>query len=91
MCTVVAGDFPMDIQWFKDAEQITDTESADRRIQQLDESTVILYLTRLSLNHSGNYTCLAKNSAGNTSHTASLFVKGASCSNPCFACIGLSV
>lgn len=75
MCTVIAGDFPMDITWYKDNERIYDTK--DRRIQHIDESTVILSLAHLSLNDTGNYTCFARNIAGNTSHTTPLLVKGA--------------
>lgn len=75
MCTVVAGDFPMEIVWLKDGNKIDNSKF--RRIQQLDESTVILSLTQLSLDDSGKYTCFVRNVAGKTSHSADLFVKGA--------------
>ena len=70
MCTVVAGDSPLKITWLKDGDLI------QKGIQQLDDLTVILSLTRLSLYDSGNYTCMASNAAGSVSHSSVLKVKG---------------
>lgn len=74
LCSAVAGDLPIDIAWMKD--NVTITTGGDHRTQQLDDSTVILSLSRLSLSDSGNYTCQAVNQAGRASHSSLLQVKG---------------
>lgn len=72
MCTVIAGDQPLEIMWLKDGEPLTDRS----RTQKLDDFTVILSLRRLQLEDMGNYTCQVSNSAGVVSYTSSLKVKG---------------
>jgi titin len=71
---MVIGDTPLDIIWYKDTLKVID--SSTTKTLQLDEATVILSLGKLSKNDSGNYTCVAKNKAGMSSHTAVLKVKG---------------
>jgi len=70
MCTVVSGDTPLNITWFKDDQPV------QKGVQQLDDFTVILSLPHLSLFDSGNYTCRASNSAGTAVHSSMLKVKG---------------
>lgn len=70
MCTVVAGDTPLNITWLKDGQ------SLQKGVQHLDDFTVILSLSHLSLFDSGNYTCEASNSAGTAVHSSILKVKG---------------
>lgn len=72
MCTVVGGDQPFDIRWLKDGIPVTERG----KYQKLDDSTVILSLRKLQLEDMGNYTCQVSNSAGTTSYTALLKVKG---------------
>lgn len=74
ICTVIAGDLPIEIKWLKDGAELR--AGGNRRVMQLDDMMVMLSLSALSVNDSGNYTCLAKNSAGRAEHTASLYVKG---------------
>lgn len=72
MCTVIAGDQPLEIVWIKDGQPLTDRS----RTQKLDDFTLILSLRRLQLEDMGNYTCQVSNSAGVVSYTSSLKVKG---------------
>lgn len=74
LCSVIAGDLPVDITWFKD--DVVIVTGGDHRTQRLDETTVILSLSRLSLSDSGNYTCQAVNRAGRAHNSSLLLVKG---------------
>lgn len=72
-CTVT-GDLPLDIVWLKDEQILVPTES--RRVQRWDDFSVVLSLSTISVNDSGNYTCRAKNVAGEAYFTSTLYVKG---------------
>lgn len=73
MCVVLAGDLPMDIQWMKDGEKI---ERSNAKAHRLDDYTVIISLSQLSLSDAGSYSCVASNEAGTVSHSSELKVKG---------------
>nr|CAD7199658.1 unnamed protein product [Timema douglasi] len=72
MCSVIAGDSPLNIGWLKDGQPLSESR---RRIRKLDDVTVILSLAHISLDDSGNYTCVASNAAGSASHSSVLKVK----------------
>lgn len=72
MCTVVAGDQPLNFLWLKDGETLQDRG----KTHKLDDYTVILSLRRLQLEDMGNYTCQVSNPAGVAAFTATLKVKG---------------
>lgn len=74
LCTVVTGDLPIDIKWLKNGHPLTSAKN--RRITQLDDVMVMLTLSVLTVNDSGNYTCRAKNTAGEAKYTTALYVKG---------------
>lgn len=66
---------PIHFTWTKNGHSMN-TNRNNYKIQQLDELTSILSLTRVSLEDAGNYSCIAQNEAGSASHTASLKVMG---------------
>lgn len=73
-CTVSKGDFPINISWTLNGKEVgvfggISTFRTNQRISQLS-------LDSASEEHSGNYTCVAKNAAGVATHTASLHVNG---------------
>lgn len=72
-CTVT-GDLPLDIMWMKNDEILLPSDS--RRIQRWDDYSVVLSLSTISVTDSGNYTCKAKNIAGEALYTSALYVKG---------------
>lgn len=73
LCTIINGDQPIEITWLKDGKKLSEYR---RKTQKLDENTVILSLRKLQLEDSGNYTCVAQNPAGSTSHWGILKIKG---------------
>ncbi|KAJ8895525.1 hypothetical protein PR048_000861 [Dryococelus australis] len=73
LCSVNAADTPLDIRWLKDGLPLS---TATRKIHKLDDLTMILSLSHVALADSGNYTCIASNTAGIASHSAILRVKG---------------
>lgn len=73
-CHVSKGDKPLEIRWsFHGKESlaqlgITTTKMGDR--------TSFLTIPSVVAAHNGNYTCIATNAAGSTSHTAAIHVNG---------------
>ena len=73
-CVVYQGDLPLEIEWLKDGLSINKEMNIITR--SLDEYSSILTISQVHKSHGGNYTCLAKNRAATTKHTASLIVNG---------------
>uniref|UniRef100_A0A8D8TFI8 Down syndrome cell adhesion molecule-like protein Dscam2 n=2 Tax=Cacopsylla melanoneura TaxID=428564 RepID=A0A8D8TFI8_9HEMI len=74
LCTVSSGDPPFEMSWLKGAAPLV-SSSSSRRSQRLDDTTLMLTFSQLSLDDAGNYTCLVSSPAGNTSHFSTLQVK----------------
>lgn len=74
-CTVISGDPPFQMSWVKDNGSLESTSKL-RRSQRLDDTTLMLTFSHLSLEDAGNYSCLVSSPAGNTSHSSTLQVKG---------------
>ncbi|KAK0078988.1 hypothetical protein PV325_001869 [Microctonus aethiopoides] len=72
-CTVLKGDFPIDIQWALNGEPIT-REHSDITIVSTSKRVSILTIDGASARHAGDYTCTASNSAGGTSYSSSLAI-----------------
>lgn len=72
-CSVIKGDLPMSMAWFKDGRAV-DAQSVT--ITQLDQYNSILLIESLSQEHNGNYSCHARNAAAEVSYTTQLFVNG---------------
>jgi len=75
-CTVSAGDHPLELSWWFNDERIN-PDSADLSIMTGKRSTT-LTIESVAGNHSGNYTCMARNAAGHAEVTTQLFVNGSS-------------
>ena len=73
-CVVYQGDLPLEIEWLKDGRPIARDMNIITR--SLDEYSSILTISQVQKSHGGNYTCLAKNKAAATQHTALLVVNG---------------
>lgn len=72
-CSVSSGDLPIHFSWLKDGLQLPPTLQVE---EMMDEFFSILVFKRVTAQHSGQYTCVASNSAATVNHTAQLLVKG---------------
>lgn len=74
-CQVVEGDLPISFQWIKTNTngETLELNAVSRRI---DEYTSSLIIDVLRSSHAGNYTCIARNSAGEERFTIPLTVNG---------------
>lgn len=66
-CTVIRGDPPLQLRWFKDG-QLIDQQLKQRlslRTHQLEEYSSALVFDRTRPEHRGNYTCSATNQVKN--------------------------
>ncbi|RZF32964.1 hypothetical protein LSTR_LSTR000834 [Laodelphax striatellus] len=71
-CTIVSGDFPIDIAWYKDSRPLT----PDSDLQEQNHNFVsVLLFRKLAARHAGHYTCVARNAAAQTNYTAKLVIR----------------
>lgn len=74
ICTVNKGDFPLEISWFLNNASASTIQGlttlrTNKRISQLSIDSV-------QAEHSGEFTCVAKNPAGMATYSAILHVNG---------------
>lgn len=73
-CTVGKGDIPLVIKWKLNDKPLN---SADGVIINRNGKRIsVLSIENVQHDHIGNYTCIAENQAGRSSHTAVLNVNG---------------
>lgn len=73
-CHITKGDDPVQISWKFNNDDIRSNLGVS--IAKMGDRTSFLSISSVMDIHSGNYTCIAKNNAGISSHTAILYVKG---------------
>ncbi|VVC30731.1 Immunoglobulin subtype,Immunoglobulin-like domain,Immunoglobulin-like fold,Immunoglobulin subtype [Cinara cedri] len=71
-CTVLEGDKPLRISWNFYGENLSSNMGVST--MTVGDSMNVLIIPSVVPSNRGNYTCLAKNSAGNDSYTAQLIV-----------------
>ncbi|EEC02451.1 ttnl protein, putative [Ixodes scapularis] len=76
ICTATVGDQPLTFRWLKNGRRLTDEKKSVTVTDNADFS--VLKLPSLSLESSGNYTCIVSNLFGSASHSATLRVHGRS-------------
>ncbi|KAM7292976.1 Down syndrome cell adhesion molecule homolog [Ixodes scapularis] len=76
MCTVISGDLPINITWFKDDQPITASNpgTAGILVNTVSDYSSTLLFKSLRLDYRGNYTCVAANEAGTVSHSAVMII-----------------
>lgn len=73
-CSVAKGDKPMTITWSFYGEELSSHMGVTT--QMFGDTTNFLSIPSVSPSNRGNYTCVAKNSAGFDSFTSQLMVNG---------------
>lgn len=72
ICTVTKGDLPVDIKWFFNDDFVS--SGINGIVLNNHKRTSQLTIETVSHHNQGNYTCVVKNEAGITNHTAALYV-----------------
>lgn len=73
-CTLSSGDLPVTFSWHLNEQPIETYNGIN--VVAVGKKTSLLSIDSLSEEHAGNYTCLAQNKAGTSSHMSQLVVKG---------------
>lgn len=74
-CAVTKGDFPLEISWAFKGQPIR-PEQLDISISSSGKRLKQLTIESVAARHAGEYTCIASNKAGSSSHSATLDVNG---------------
>lgn len=76
LCTLLSGDDPVTLYWLKDKISMN-TDSLDgTTINNVGSRTSMLAIPSVEQQHSGEYTCVASNRAGQANHSVTLNVLG---------------
>lgn len=73
-CTIFKGDLPIDITWKHNSRKIDPLDGIS--IAKTSKRSSQLSIDSAQAIHSGEYTCIAKNKAGQTSYSAILKING---------------
>lgn len=73
-CTVGKGDLPLKIHWTLNENELNSGNSV--LINRSGKRISLLSIENVQHEHIGNYTCIAENEAGRSSHSAVLKVNG---------------
>ena len=80
-CIVSQGDTPLKISWtFHGPDSSTRTQSGVQ-VVKVGEKSSLLIIDSVTADHSGNYTCTARNVAGETNYTTEVIVNGKTSGN----------
>lgn len=75
-CVVISGDSPLQITWSFHGHGSTTRAQKGVSTLKVGERSSLLVIDSITSEHSGTYSCFAKNTAGNASHSTELSVNG---------------
>lgn len=78
-CFISEGDLPLYVNWNFRGRSLYSQEGVT--VTKIGKKASLLLIESVTENHSGNYTCTAKNKAGFVHYTATLYVYGISIFN----------
>ena len=73
-CIITEGDSPIETDWYFQGHPLSHNMGVT--ITKVGQRSSVLNIQHVTYGHSGNYTCVARNAAGNTSTSAELIVYG---------------
>ena len=73
-CIVTTGDEPLTLAWYKDGAHLISSDKF--LINSINNKMSFLILTDVGFEHSGSYSCIASNAAGESEASAELYVQG---------------
>lgn len=73
-CLVSDGDLPIDITWNLNSVDVKEFNGISAT--PIGKRSSMLTIESVTYSNAGNYTCIAKNRAGESTHLASLLVNG---------------
>ena len=88
-CTVTKGDLPIEINWMFNENRLKSNDGI--LIYKSGQRISMLSIESVQPRHAGNYTCIARNEAGETRHTSELIVIGTSKTKKFLIIYGLSI
>lgn len=74
-CHASKGDRPISITWTFEGKELS-SRNMDIKTMKMAEQTSFLSIPSVTGAHSGNYTCIARNKAGEDRYSTTLHVKG---------------
>ena len=75
-CSVLEGDPPVKIQFLKDGKLLRSKADNHIKLDSTNEFSSTLFISKVSFEDSGNYTCIASNSAASNSYSVKMIVNG---------------
>lgn len=81
-CNVISGSMPLQISWYKDDSPLENSDLI--QIRNLSEELSELIINSVSLNDSGKYSCIAKNSNGTDVSNVKVEIQGKKINNKTF-------
>ena len=76
LCLVTVGDAPVTISWVFHGPDSSKASQNGVSVVKMSSRSSSLIIESLTSEHSGNYTCTARNAAGVANHTAEIEVNG---------------
>ena len=75
-CQIMEGDLPITFRWERNGRAVSNNLALGTVIRRIDEFSSSLIIEQVTSAHTGNYTCIASNVAGDEKHIVPLTVNG---------------